>query len=310
MTERPKILIFGSGGQVGSELCSLLSDSDYEITAVDRGQCDLANAGSAAKLIASTEPNVVINAAAYTAVDKAESEPLLAHQLNASAPSEMARTCAERGALFVHYSTDYVFNGNNTRPWIESDPVDPINVYGKTKADGELGVIGSGAAAFIFRTSWVFGSHGANFVRTMLRLGAEREELSVVGDQVGSPTWSRSLAELTLHTIRKFTKDDSTIDLEPARRVRGVYHATGGGVATWHGFAEAIFEEGRRRGLPLKVKNVRAIGSAEYLSAAKRPKYSVLSNERLGQELGFRLADWRDALSIVMDELAANLKRG
>ena len=304
MSALPSILVVGHKGQVGTEMCSQLTAGGYKFLGIDRDECDITQPGSVVAIIREMRPQVIVNAAAYTAVDKAESEATLAEAINATAPTEMAMEAKRLGALFLHYSTDYVFNGENTRPWLEDDVPAPLGVYGRTKLDGERGVAASGAAAFTFRTSWVFGTHGANFLLTMLKLGASREELGVIDDQIGAPTWSRSLADVTMHTIRRFTRIDGSIDLDHAQADSGLYHATSAGVTSWHGFAEAIFAEARKRGIPLAVRTVKKIKTADWPSAAQRPKYSVLSNAKLNNHLEFRLPDWRDALHGAMSELA------
>jgi len=298
----PKVLLVGYKGQVGTEMSELLKSGGYTFVAIDVEECDLGVAGAVTESIRKERPNVIVNAAAYTAVDKAESNTTIASIINAAAPTEMAKAAREAGALFVHYSTDYVFNGAHATPWIEGDPTGPINAYGRTKLDGENGVLASGAAAFIFRTSWVYGSHGANFLRTMVRLASSREELSVVQDQVGAPTWSRSLAEVTMHTIRKFTAEDGSLDVAAAAHKAGIYHASCGGVTNWFDFAVAIFDEVRAHGIALKVQRVLPITTEQYPCAAARPRYSVLSNEKLQRELGFTMPEWRVALRAVVAE--------
>lgn len=302
----PKVLLVGYVGQVGTEMRQLLTAGGYEFVAIDRDECDLTIPGNVGEFIRRVLPQVIVNAAAYTAVDRAETEIAIATAINADAPAEMAQAARVVGALFVHYSTDYVFNGQHSVPWVESDSTDPLNAYGRTKLDGEKGVLAANAISFIFRTSWVYGSHGANFLLTMLRLGATREELSVVHDQLGAPTWSRSLADVTMHTIRRFTRQDGTIDTDAAMAKSGLYHTTCGGVTNWYDFARAIFDEARKVGLPLTIKEVKPIRGADYPSAAARPSYSVLSNEKLKRELGFELPDWRDALTQVMKQVAAD----
>jgi dTDP-4-dehydrorhamnose reductase len=305
MPALPKVLLVGYIGQVGTEMWQLLTAGGYDFVVIDREECDLTVPGAVRDVIRKVSPKVIVNAAAYTAVDRAETETAIASAINAEAPSEMARAAREVGALFVHYSTDYVFNGEHSVPWVETDTTGPINAYGRTKLDGEKGVLAANAASFIFRTSWVYGAHGANFLLTMLRLGASREELSVVHDQLGAPTWSRSLADVTLHTIRRFTRQDGVIDMDAALAKSGLYHATCGGVTTWFDFASAIFDDARKLGLPMKINEVKPIRGADYPSAAARPTYSVLSNEKLKRELGFSLPDWREALTEVMKQVAA-----
>jgi dTDP-4-dehydrorhamnose reductase len=299
----PTVLLVGRRGQVGTEVSVQLNTGGYSVTALDREQCDLSKPGAIAAIIRRVKPQVIVNASGYTAVDKAESEPELAEAINAIAPSEMAVEAKHCGALFIHYSSDYIFNGENDRPWTEKDAPGPLGVYGRSKLNGELGVRASGAAAYVFRTSWVYGTHGTNFLLTMLKLAKEREDLAVIADQIGAPTWSRNLADMTMFTIRRFTKADGTIDLDAALASAGVFHASSGGQTSWHGFATAIFEEARKRGIDLKVKNVREIKTSDWPSAATRPKYSVLSNEKLQRSVGFKFPEWHEALQAAMKEL-------
>jgi len=301
----PKILLFGSTGQVGTEMRELLTRGGYQYVAIDRKECDLSQPSAVTGLIRDVKPKVIVNAAAYTSVDRAESDRAIASAVNAAAPSEMARAARELGAIFIHYSTDYVFNGEHSTPWVESDATSPLNVYGQTKLDGENGIAEAQAASFIFRTSWVFGVHRVNFLLTMLRQGASRDELSVVRDQVGAPTWSQSLAEVTMHTIRRFTRVDGTIDLDSAASKAGIYHATCSGVTNWYGFACSIFDEARAQGRSLRIKRVLPLSSSEYPCTAARPKYSVLSNDKLRRELEFVLPDWRVALRSALKDLHA-----
>jgi dTDP-4-dehydrorhamnose reductase len=298
----PRVLLFGNRGQVGSEFSRLLLDGGYPFVGVDRDECDVSSSVAVRDLIRQTEPQVIVNASAYTAVDRAEAEPESAKAINATAPMIMAEEAKAHRALLIHYSTDYVFDGRKQSPWVEEDSPCPLNVYGVTKLAGEQGVLRSGGASFIFRTSWVFGTEGSNFVRTMLRLGSERQELSVVADQIGAPTWSRSLAQLALHTVQSLTSDEG-IDFEAAKSKAGLYHATCGGCTNWHEFAAAIFETAAELGMKLRVNSLVPIASAEYVAAAERPKYSVLSNEKLNRTLGYGLPHWREALGLVMREL-------
>ena len=304
MIALPRILVVGHKGQVGTEMCEQLKVSGHQFVGIDREECDITKPGSVVSIIRDVKPQVIVNAAAYTAVDKAEAEPEIAEAINATAPTEMAEEAKRIGSLFIHYSTDYVFNGENDRPWTEEDKPAPLGVYGRTKLKGELGVHSSGAAAYTFRTSWVYGVYGANFLLTMLKLGSTREELAVIGDQIGAPTWSRNLADVTMHTIRKFSTPSGTIDLDVAQAMAGLYHATGGGHTSWHGFAEAIFAEARERGFEVKVKSVKKIRTEDWPSAARRPKYSVLSNSKLQKVLGFTFPDWNDAMRNAISMLA------
>ncbi len=198
-----KVLLLGRNGQVGTETCRLLQQQNWNFVALGREQCDLVKPGVRG-LILDLRPQVIVNAAAYTAVDRAESEPELAYAVNVAAVQEIALAAREIGALLIHYSTDYVFDGHQERPWLEEDQTKPLNVYGRTKLQGEMAAISRGGASFIFRTSWVYGAQGKNFLRTMLRLGECSDKLSVVADQIGAPTWSRCLGELTLLTIERF----------------------------------------------------------------------------------------------------------
>jgi dTDP-4-dehydrorhamnose reductase len=238
--------------------------------------------------IAQARPNVIINAAAWTAVDRAESEPQACQRINADAPAAMAAAARDSGALLIHYSTDYVFDGRAGRPYREDDAVGPLGVYGRSKLDGERAIASTGCAAIVLRTSWVYGLTGQNFLRTMLRLGGEREELGVVDDQRGSPTWSRSIARGTLHLLDRHAH-------QPASwaGISGLYHATASGSTTWFGFASAIFE--LAPGLARRPR-LRPLTTAEYPLPAARPASSVLDCGRLEAGFGLVLPDWREAL--------------
>lgn len=302
-THSRPILVFGCKGQVGSQVCQLLLQKGYEIVTADREECDLSVPDAIHKIINSSNPQAIINAAAYTAVDRAESEPSVAETINAVAPTLMAEAAKEIGALFVHYSTDYVFDGNNNKPWLEEDSTRPLNVYGQTKLRGEKGILATGAAFLIFRTSWVYGAEGSNFLRTMLKLGRSKDEITVVSDQFGAPTWSHSLAALTVDVIGQFWTSTGEIEIEKAQEKAGIYHATCAGSTSWHDFACHIFDSARACGLPISVKSVIPISTAQYPCAATRPKYSVLSNAKLKRELGYKLPHWREALHLIMREV-------
>jgi dTDP-4-dehydrorhamnose reductase len=236
---------------------------------------------------------VVINAAAYTAVDQAESEPELAHLVNAEAPRVMAEACAESGAWLVHYSTDYVFDGTASEPYSEDDPVSPVNVYGRTKLEGEQAVVGNAPRHLIFRTSWVYSNHGRNFLNTMLRLSAERAVLTIVSDQVGSPTWTGAIAGATEQVLHRLSGWGTGGDDKA-----GIYHMTCGGRTSWYGFARAIFEQtGRLDGI-----RVEPIDTASYPTPARRPLYSVLNNDKLANVFGVKLDTWDDALRECLSE--------
>jgi dTDP-4-dehydrorhamnose reductase len=236
----------------------------------------------------------VVNAAAYTAVDRAEQEVELVFRINAEAPDVLAATCASRGAMFVHYSTDYVFDGQGTRPYREDDTTSPLGVYGASKLAGEIAVLSSGARHMVFRTAWVYAAHSHNFLRTMLRAGAQRDTLRVVADQVGTPTPAALLADVTAEALR--------VD---AAAPSGLWHLTPTGQASWHGFAEAIFDGAVARGLIARAPKVEAITTADYPTPAARPAYSVLDCGALQRDFGIVLPDWREGLSATLDELAA-----
>ena len=296
-----RILLLGANGQVGHELRRSLAPLG-EMTATTRNGvldgadsevADFDNPGSLPALVERISPDVVVNAAAYTAVDRAESEPEAAFRANAEAPQRLAEACAVRGALLVHYSTDYVFDGSGTRAYREDDPAGPLGVYGESKLAGERAIAASGCRHLVFRTAWVYGKHGANFMRTMLRVGADRDELRVVADQVGAPTPAGLIADVTARIVAS------------SPRATGVFHLTAQGQTNWHGFAEAIFEGAHRRGLLARVPRVSPITTAEYSTPARRPAYSVLDTAALRQAFGIVLPDWRQGLEQVLDALAA-----
>jgi len=256
--------------------------------------CELADfdqPDSLSELVERISPDIVVNAAAYTAVDRAEQESDAAFRANAEGPQRIARACAERGALLVHYSTDYVFDGASTRPYRELDSTSPLGVYGASKLAGEEAIREATDQHLIFRTSWVYGVRGHNFLLTMLRLGTEREELRVVGDQIGSPTPAYLIADLTAEAI--------TRRLDP-----GTYHLTASGMTSWHGFAEAIMAKAVACDLLRKAPSVLAIPTADYPTPAKRPAYSLLDNARLSHALGIQIPDWEAGLDTVMDGLS------
>ena len=297
-----KVLLLGGDGQLGHRLLSTLAPLGEVVpttltgTLLDGSACerlDLTEIDAIAPLIARIAPDIVVNATAHTAVDKAESEPDLAHRINADAPAHIADACAAHDALMVHYSTDYVFDGQGTAPYREDHPTAPLGVYGQSKRAGEEAVERSGARHMIFRTAWVYDVHGHNFLRTMLRVGAERDELRVVDDQIGTPTPAWLLAETTATILRR-----------PVQRT-GLWHLTATGRTSWHGFATAIFEGAHARGLIAKVPRVVAIPSSEYPTPAARPGFSVLDTTALQRDFGIALPDWRDALSQTLERMAA-----
>lgn len=292
-----RVLVLGATGQVGTELRR--SFAGYgEVMAADRETVDLADAGQVRELVRRVEPDVILNAAAYTAVDRAEQERESAFAINAEAPKMLAEEARRRGALLVHYSTDYVFDGSKAEPWVESDATNPLNAYGASKLAGERAIAEVGGKYLIFRTSWVYGPHGRNFLLTMLRLGRERDALGVVDDQHGSPTSSIAIADATRAIVEKARGGE----LGPAGGWTGLYHMTCGGATTWCGFTRAIFERGADL-LGGRRPRVDAITTADYPTPARRPRNSVLSNEALEARFGVRLPGWEAALDAVLEGL-------
>ncbi len=307
----PPILLIGTNGQVGRELKKMLPRLG-QMTSLDRQQLDISKPEEIRCAIRMFRPELIVNAAAYTAVDKAESEQALARAINAEAPGVMAQEAGKIGALFVHYSTDYVFDGTKTTPYEENDPTNPQNVYGKTKLEGEQAVQSSGANHLIFRTEWVYAAEGRNFLLTILRLATQREELRIVRDQAGAPTWSRQIAKTTTDIVsRIFGQAAGPLS---SAEVSGIYHLTAAGETTWYDFAKAILEEARSiepstpwfaaatGGLPLITQRVIPIQAIEYPTPARRPAYSVLSNERMARVFSMRTPDWRSQLRSVFSD--------
>jgi dTDP-4-dehydrorhamnose reductase len=278
-----RILLTGCAGQLGRELKRSLCCLG-EVIACDRQEFDLADPDALRDAVRDAAPAVIVNAAAHTAVDKAESEPELAMAINAIAPGVLAEEAKRLGALLIHYSTDYVFDGTKPAPYTEDDSPAPLSVYGRSKREGELAIAAADGRHLIFRTSWVYGLHGANFMKTMLRLGKERDELRVVGDQIGAPTWSRHLADVTALVLAR--KDIPN----------GLYHLAAAGETSWHGYAEAIFYEAQRVGLMDKSPVVHRITSADYPLPAARPANSRLDCSRFRRDFDLTLPDWRTGL--------------
>lgn len=294
-----KILLLGRSGQVGQEL-ELLLRLLGKLTALGKQQLDLGQTEQIYSTIQQLKPDIVVNAAAYTAVDKAEAETCLAKAINAEAVAALAEVSVETSSQLIHISTDYVFDGQHHRPYREEHPTAPLSVYGESKHLGEKAILNSGANAIILRTSWVYGSKGhGNFVKTMLRVGAEREEVCVVEDQIGTPTWSKDIAQAICGLIQ--TRDSSIT--EESKQRTDIYHFSNSGAASWYDFAVAIFEEARILDIPLKVRRVIPIMTEEYPLPALRPAYSVLCNRKIRQRLGAPSQHWRQALRTMLAEL-------
>ncbi|CAD6542065.1 dTDP-4-dehydrorhamnose reductase [Paraburkholderia sabiae] len=286
------ILLTGVNGQVGFELARSLQGLGT-VVAPRRSELDLSDLERVRRVVREVKPALIVNPAAYTAVDKAETDVDAAMRINAEAPAVLAEEAKRLGAALVHYSTDYVFDGTNDGAYVESDAVNPINVYGRSKLAGEQAIAAVGGAHLIFRTSWVYGTRGKNFLLTMLRVGAEREELSVVSNQFGAPTWSNTIATSTAHVLAQAAAADGE---QWWREYSGVYHLTAGGVTSWHGFAEAIFELSSLQKKPA----VKPIPASAYPTPASRPTNSSMSNDKLAAAFGVRAPDWREALQLCM----------
>ncbi|WP_088503360.1 dTDP-4-dehydrorhamnose reductase [Burkholderia ubonensis] len=290
--DRP-ILVTGVSGQVGFELVRTLQGLG-RIVAADRAQLDLSDPDRIRSAVRAIRPALIVNPGAYTAVDKAESDADLAMRVNGDAPGVLAAEARKLGVPLIHYSTDYVFNGEKEGSYVETDATDPQNVYGRTKLVGEQAVAASGADYLIFRTSWVYGIRGRNFLLTMLRLGLERPELKVVADQFGAPTWSNTIATLTAHVVAQ-----AKAAQDPAqwwRERTGTYHMSASGATSWHGFASAIFELAGGDACP----RVLPIPAAEYPVPAKRPANSRMSVDKLNEVFGLWAPDWKDALGLCL----------
>lgn len=300
MRTLPRILVLGADGQVARELRRELATLS-ELVVVGRStpglSVDFAAPDTLADLVEQVRPQLIVNAAAFTAVDRAESEPALADAVNAVAPGVIGKAACACGAALVHYSTDYVFDGMASAPYRENDPTHPQSAYGRSKRAGEVAIRESGVAHLILRTSWVYGLHGQNFMRTMRRLAREREELRVVADQRGAPTWSRHIAQATAQMMAQLG-----VDAQAWQRVSGTYHLVSGGECSWHAFAERIIAH-QRLHEPVKVQRIMPIATHEYPLPAPRPAYSVLNTDKLLDTFGLRLPDWQDALAQVQQEL-------
>ena len=294
-----KILLLGQNGQVGWELQRSLAPLG-EVLALDRRSTDfwgdLTQPDRLAQTVRNYQPDVIVNAAAHTAVDKAESEPELAHTVNARAPAALAQAAAEVGAWLVHYSTDYVFNGAGDRPWQEGDATGPLSVYGHTKLEGEQAILASGCRHLILRTSWVYAARGGNFAKTMLRLAAERERLTVIDDQWGAPTGADLIADVSAIAIRSALQQPD---------LSGVYHLVAGGETTWHGYASHVVAQARQRqpGLGLKVNEIAPVPTSAFPTPAQRPLNSRLNTAKLQQAFGVVLPPWQQGVDRLLSEI-------
>lgn len=293
------ILLFGKGGQVGWELQRSLAPLG-KVTGVDFDSTDFCGDFSRLDGLADTvrqlRPDVIVNAAAHTAVDKAESEPGLARTLNALAPGVLAEEGARLGASLIHYSTDYVFDGSGERPWSEQDVPAPLSVYGQTKLEGEQRIQASGIRHLILRTSWVYAARGGNFAKTMLRLAAERERLTVIDDQIGAPTGADLLADVTAHGIR-------ALQAQPA--LSGLYHLVAAGETSWHGYASFVIHHARRAGLSLRVADdgIAPVSTAAFPTPARRPHNSRMRTDKLQNAFGLHLPPWQQGVARMLDEI-------
>ena len=298
-----KILLLGKGGQVGWELQRSLAPLG-QVVALDwdsaDGCGDFTRPQQLLQTVRSLAPQVIVNAAAHTAVDKAESEPELARLINATAVGELARQAQALGAWLVHFSTDYVFDGSGSRPWLESDAPAPLNVYGQTKLEGERLVQQACQRHLVFRTSWVYGARGGNFARTMLRLAAEREKLQVIDDQIGAPTGADLLADVTALALRQVCAQTAQADA-----LAGLYHLTATGQTSWHGYASHVIEQARRfkPEHDLRVREIAAVASSAFPTGARRPHNSRLDTQRIRQAFGLNLPHWQDGVDRMLTEI-------
>ena len=293
MTDRPRtVLVFGAHGQVGHELTRRPAPQGFAIAGLARADADIADRESVERAVRRHRPGIIINAAAYTAVDKAESEPARAFAVNEAGPCHLAAAAQEVGAVLVHFSTDYVFDGRKTGPYVEDDPVEPMSAYGRSKEAGERAVRETTPRHIILRTAWVYAAHGHNFLRTIVRLARERDLVRVVADQHGTPTAAADIADATLALLPKLQGADAAF---------GTFHLTNSGRTTWHGFAQAIFASLARR--DSRVPRLEAITTADYPTPARRPANSVLDCRRIGEVFGIVPRPWREALAEVIREL-------
>jgi dTDP-4-dehydrorhamnose reductase len=298
-----RILLTGATGQVGGELLATLKPLG-EVVAPTRVEMDLASPASVREMIRAVRPRWIVNPGAYTAVDKAESEPELAYAINDEAVKVIGKEARAIGAAVIHYSTDYVFDGSGSAPYRETDFTGPVGVYGASKLAGEIALAESGAAHLIFRTSWVYGARGKNFLLTILKLAQERERLRVVDDQYGAPTWSRDLARMTAEVIGQCEAAARDRELpDVVSDAGGIYHAAGGGETTWCGFAAVAVRLQRESNPAVRLAEIEAIATADYPTPAKRPANSRMNCTKLTRQVGWKMMDWRDSLREVLAEL-------
>ncbi len=292
-----KILLTGANGQLGWELSHQSKKQGYELWPTDIPELDITNQSQVEKAITDIQPDIVINSAAYTNVDKAEHDKYAAFAINKEGPEVLARLCNTYGCALIHVSTDYVFNGTQQTPYLESDPIHPLGVYGKSKAEGESAIIANLHQYFIIRTSWLYGVQGHNFVKTMLRLGKEREILRVVTDQIGCPTATHDLADAILKIVAMFNTNTSTMPW-------GIYHYCGKGITSWHEFAKTIFDIASQY-MSLKIKEVQPILSVDYPQDAKRPSYSALDCQKIHDVIGIETRPWQESLKHVIHRIVS-----
>jgi dTDP-4-dehydrorhamnose reductase len=299
-----RLVLTGATGQVGGALARSLRPLG-EVVALDRARLDLTQPDRIAATIAALAPNAIVNAAADTAVDKAEAEPDLAMTVNGTAVGALAEAARRADALLVHYSTDYVFDGRKTAPYDEDDPPNPLNSYGRSKLAGETAIRAAGCDHLILRTSWIYAARGRNFLRTVLRLAEERDELRIVADQVGAPTWAESVAQGTASILAQAMAERAR-----GAFASGIYHLTASGAVSWHGFAEAILAGATERALVRRRPRLVAIATEDYPTAAPRPRNSRLSDARLRARFGLALPDWREDLARCLDALGGRRGAG
>lgn len=284
-----KILVTGSTGQLGSETVTMLKENSIDVTGMNSKELDFCQPTKVRKLVAEFNADWVINCAAYTKVDLAEQEKEKAFQINRNAVAALAEGVKDSNGRLIHISTDFIFDGKQSNPYTEDDEPNPLGVYGASKLAGEEAVLDILPDAVIIRTSWVYGAHGNNFVKTMLNLAAEKDEIRVVDDQVGSPTWTRDISQAVCDLVNS--------------RASGIYNFSNEGVASWYDLAHEVIANARRYGMPVKVKRVSPIPSSEYATLAKRPQYSVLSKRKIRGVLGYEIPHWLDSLSNMLSQM-------